>query len=459
MMTLKILLIAITGFILLRFLLLRRWSRSLCPRCGHSFLIRTKRDLRDHIFASIFVAPLRRYQCQFYSCNWQGLAHYSQRKYSKEIKIEAIKSKHENTSSTEVSDIEDKEVEYIKNEHQETHFVSIKHSETEANSFEYIQNQSQTEAQNNATKSLQSFSLNLQESRSLTNAPLSFIIAETEKIEGSDPFTSEVSLYRQLENNEFIVKYQPIINIKNNNIVGMEALLHWEHPERGFIPPMDFIPLADKNTLILPLGKWSLTQACLQAKSWQNRNMQPLFISVNISPRHFYLPNLIQIIAENLNKHGLNSQSLELDVSTSTLKKDIDLAKKILIELRAHGINVCLDDFDIDSFPPQHLGQPLFSTIKTHLSLMQNLVSQPKAYEGMESILSLSLELGFNVVAKGVETREQLGLLRSLGCEIVQGYLFDPPLAPDDATDVLRANWLGRSNESLKSLTVPMAST
>jgi EAL domain-containing protein (putative c-di-GMP-specific phosphodiesterase class I) len=458
MMTLKILLLASAGFILLRFLLLRRWSRSQCPRCGHSFLIRTKRGLRDHIFASFFVAPLRRYQCQFYSCNWRGLAHYSQRKYSKKIKIESI-SKHKDTKHT----IENTELEHIKTEHKEIQPIPIKSSETESNSLEYIPNQSQTEAKglkstkakNTEIKSLQSSSLNLQKSLPLTDPPLSFIIPETEN---SDLFTSEVSLYRQLENNEFIVKYQPIINIKNSNIIGMEALLHWEHPERGFIPPRDFIPLADKNTLILPIGKWALTQACLQAKAWQNRNIQPLFISVNISPRHFYLPNLIQIITESLKQNDLDPRSLELDVSVSTLKKDLNLAKRILIELRAQGINVCLDDFDIDSFLPEYLGQPLFSTIKTHLSLMQNLGSQLKAYEGMESILSLSLELGFNVVAKGVETREQLGILRSLGCEIVQGYLFDLPLTPEDATDVLRANWLGRSSESLKSSTAPVAS-
>jgi hypothetical protein len=160
-MTLKILLLASAGFILLRFLLLRRWSRSQCPRCGHSFLIRTKRGLRDHIFASFFVAPLRRYQCQFYSCNWRGLAHYAQQKHSKEIKIESISSKYKDTRHT----IEDKEVEHIKTEHKEAPSISVESSEAKE-----IKS---TKAKNTEIKSLQSSSLNLQESPSLTDPPLS----------------------------------------------------------------------------------------------------------------------------------------------------------------------------------------------------------------------------------------------------------------------------------------------
>jgi diguanylate cyclase len=150
-----------------------------------------------------------------------------------------------------------------------------------------------------------------------------------------------------------------------------------------------------------------------------------------------------------LNQNDLSPQSLELDVSASTLSKDLDLAKKVLTELRAQGIKVCIDNFDVHSFLPNHLGESLFGTIKTHISLIHDLEAQSEAYEVMESILSLSLELGFDVVAKGVETREQLGLIRSLGCEIVQGYLFDPPLIPEEATDVLRANWLGRKDQNL----------
>jgi EAL domain-containing protein (putative c-di-GMP-specific phosphodiesterase class I) len=474
MMILKFLLLASTSFILLRALLLKRWSRTQCPSCGHSFLIRTKRSPREYIFSSFLVAPLRRYQCQFYSCRWRGLAYYPLRKNIKAAKTDGINSNRKNISHTEVTptDVKDIGVEQIKPNDTEATQVSTKYFKAEPNDLGYILNQPKTEAKKlehteaNYLESeyLQSPSLYLRKPLPLLKSHPPFVPTEsreTEKpdSEKSDLFTSEVSLYRRLENNEFVVKYQPIINIKDGNIIGMEALLHWEHPKRGFIPPRDFIPLADKNTLILPLGKWALTQACLQAKSWHTRNIKPLFISVNISPRHFYLPNLIQIIVENLEQNGLNPQSLELDVSFSTLSKDLDLAKRILIELRAQGIKVCLDDFDVNSFPPEHLGQPLFSTIKTPVSLIQNLLSQHEAYDGMESVLSLALELGFSVVAKGVETREQLGLIRSLGCEIVQGYLFDPPLVQEDATDVLRANWLGRSHKLIKGTAARASST
>ncbi len=472
MSILKILLLASTSFILLRALLLKRWSRTQCPSCGHSFLIRTKRSLREYIFAGFLVAPLRRYQCQFYSCRWRGLAYYPLRKQIKESKIKHTSNNHKNIQPTKAAytDAQEIEVEQIKPNYIEVKQISTKYFEAEPNGLGYILNHAQaaaTEANHSENEFLQSPSLYLKKSLPLLKTPLSFVITETREPEKPEPeklgpeetelFTSEVSLYRQLENNEFIIKYQPIVNIKNSDIIGMEALLHWEHPEKGFISPKDFIPLADRNTLILPLGKWALTQACLQAKSWHNRNIQPLFISVNISHRHFYLPNLIQIILENLEQNSLSPQSLELDVSASTLNKDIDLAKRILTELRAQGIKVCLDDFDVGSFPPERLGQPLFSTIKTPVSLIHNLSSQSQAYDGMESVLSLSLELGFNVVAKGVETREQLGLIRSLGCEIVQGYLFDPPLMQEDATDVLRANWLGRSIK--QGITSSVAST
>jgi EAL domain-containing protein (putative c-di-GMP-specific phosphodiesterase class I) len=496
-MILKLLLLASTSFILLRVLLLKRWSRTQCPSCGHSFLIRTKRSLREHIFSSFLVAPLRRYQCQFYSCRWRGLAYYPRRSNIKAAKTERINSNHGNAKQTEVAptdvkeievkeiEVKEIEVEQIKLNDIEAAQVSTKYFKAEPNDLGYVLNQPKTQAKelehteashsrsdslqspslqspSLQSPSLQSPSLYLRKPLPLLKPPLSFVIAESKEIEESsleksDLFTSEVSLYRQLESDEFVVKYQPIINIKNSKIIGMEALLHWEHPERGFISPRDFIPLADKNTLILPLGKWALSQACLQVKSWHNRNIQPLFVSVNISARHFYLPNLIQIITESLEQNGLSPQSLELDISANTLGKDLDLAKRILIEMRSQGIKICLDDFDINSLPPEHLGQPLFSTIKTPVSLIQNLPSQPEAYDGMEAVLSLSLELGFNVVAKGVETREQLGLIRSLGCEVVQGYLFDPPLIPEDATDVLRANWLGRSDKPIKGVTAPVA--
>jgi EAL domain-containing protein (putative c-di-GMP-specific phosphodiesterase class I) len=478
MMILKLLLLASTSFILLRALLLKRWSRTQCPSCGHSFLIRTKRSLREHVFSSFLVAPLRRYQCQFYSCRWRGLAYYPLRSNIKAAKNERINSNHGNAKQTEVAptdvkeiEVKEIEVEQIKLNDIEATQISTKYFKAEPNDLGYISNQPKaqakelehTEASHSRSDSLQSPSLYLRKPLPLLKPPLSFVIAESKEIEESsleksDLFTSEVSLYRQLESDEFVVKYQPIVNIKNSEIIGMEALLHWEHPERGFISPRDFIPLADKNTLILPLGKWALSQACLQVKSWHNRNIQPLFVSVNISARHFYLPNLIQIITESLEQNGLSPQSLELDISASILGKDLDLAKRILIEMRSQGIKICLDDFDINSLPPEHLGQPLFSTIKTPVSLIQNLPSQPAAYNGMEAVLSLSLELGFNVVAKGVETREQLGLIRSLGCEVVQGYLFDPPLIPEDATDVLRANWLGRSDKPIKGVTAPVAS-
>ncbi len=467
MMTLKILLLASISLILLRFLLLKRWSREQCPRCGHSFLIRIKRNFRGHLLASFLVAPLRRYQCQFYSCKWRGLAHYSQRKNIKKIKARQISNKPQENQSAEVA--------YATTGDIETNHKNINHSDIKQISHQYSEAGSNSlgpipqvrtdakeliysEAKHPDFWPLQGSPLRPPASQPLVKSPLSFVATEPKEPE---LFTSEVSLYRRLENNnEFIVKYQPIINIKNNNIIGLEALLHWEHPERGLISPLDFIPLADKNTLILPLGKWVLAQACLQAKSWQNRSTYPLFISVNISSKHFYLPNLVQLLVENLQQNDLSPQSLELDVSLSTLSKDIDLAKKVLTELRAQGIRVCLDNFDAHSLLPKHLGESLFSTVKTHISLIQNLESQSEAYEAMESILSLSLELGFDVVAKGVETREQLGLIRSLGCEIVQGYLFDPPLAPEEATDVLRANWLGRTDQKPpKSSPAQLAST
>jgi EAL domain-containing protein (putative c-di-GMP-specific phosphodiesterase class I) len=463
MMPLKILLLTSVSFVFLRFLLLRRWSRSQCPRCGHSFLIRTKRGLFDRIFSSFFIAPLRKYQCQFYSCHWRGVAHYS--RHSKQKKPEKLAVHHTNNKHTvikykkvEYIEGEDTESKYIKTEYSGKEQIGIQYNEIERKETKNTQTENiqtkdkdfeSSQSRPKEFKSLHASSVSAQKSPQAETYSQPSVIVDTEK---TDLFTSEVSLYRRLEdNNEFIVKYQPIVNIKNNNILGMEALLRWQHPERGLIPPHEFIPVADRNTLIIPIGKWALTQACLQAKIWQNRNIQPLFVSVNISPRHFYLPTLIQTIEEILEKNELSPQFLELDVSTSTLNKDLESAKKVLMELRTQGIRVCLDNFDISSLSLEHLDQSLFSTIKTHVSLIQDLPSQPKAYERLESILSLSLELGFNVVAKGVETREQLGLIRSLGCEIVQGYLFDPPLVPEDATDVLRANWVGRPDDLFRS--------
>jgi EAL domain-containing protein (putative c-di-GMP-specific phosphodiesterase class I) len=255
----------------------------------------------------------------------------------------------------------------------------------------------------------------------------------------------EKSLQQSLKKGEFSVQYQPKVNIETNDIIGMEALLRWNHPTNGSISPAKFIPLVEEYDLILTIGEWMLNKVCLQVKHWQNRGLSPLTMSVNLSMKELYQPSLVSMIGKVLVETGLDPHCLELEVSENTVMQNVESAKQILSNLQTLGVQVAIDDFGTGKSSLLELRQFALNTLKIDQSLIHKLkVGSKKDIGTIQSCISLAKGLNCKVVAEGVETSEQLHLLRSLGCETAQGYLYDHPLSAEDAIDVLQANWLGR---------------
>jgi EAL domain-containing protein (putative c-di-GMP-specific phosphodiesterase class I) len=261
-------------------------------------------------------------------------------------------------------------------------------------------------------------------------------------------FKLEKELNQSLARDEFLLHYQPRIDLKTNNITGMEALLRWQHPENGFIDPSVFISLADQNALIFPIGRWVLKTVCFQIQAWHSAGLYPLSISINLSARQFYQPNLIRTIQKVLTQTGLDPQFLEIEVTEATILQNFYEATKVLRALRLLRVKTAVDNFGLGDSTLEQLQQISLDILKIDQSLICNLDVGSNGVEKIQGIIDLAQVLDLSVTAKGVETREQLKLLRSLGCPTVQGYLFDPPLATEDATDVLQSNWIGRQDKT-----------
>lgn len=240
----------------------------------------------------------------------------------------------------------------------------------------------------------------------------------------------EIDLRRALENNELQVYYQPIVSLNNGKIAGYEALMRWKHPQRGFVSPVEFIPLAEETGLIIPLGRWVLHQACYQLRIWQQQipTNPPLTISVNISGKQFAEPNLIETIKEILQETRLDASSLKLEITESVLVDNPADAVAILKQLKALGIKLSIDDFGTGYSSLSYLHQMPFDTLKIDRSFVNNVDCDPEKIEMIRTIVSLAWNLGMNVVAEGVETKKQMYQLQALRCDYGQGYYFARPL-------------------------------
>nr|WP_071188369.1 EAL domain-containing protein [Trichormus sp. NMC-1] len=257
--------------------------------------------------------------------------------------------------------------------------------------------------------------------------------------QASELFMLENSLHNALERQELEVYYQPQINSSTGEITKMEALLRWQHPEIGLIPPANFIPIAEETGLILPISEWVLKTACLQTKAWQNDlNLPSLSIAVNLSTRQFQQPNLVGMIKQILSETKLKTQYLELELTETAAMQDVELTKKILSELGDIGITISIDDFGTGYSSLSYLKDFPIHALKIDRSFVRNLANSNSDTAIITAIIALANELNLAVVAEGVETEEQFDLLRILDCEVMQGYLFSYPLSAEDATIMLK---------------------
>jgi len=237
----------------------------------------------------------------------------------------------------------------------------------------------------------------------------------------------------------FFLLYQPIISLATGTLGGFEALVRWQHPERGLISPTEFIPVAEESGLIVPLGKWILQEACRQLHHWQcqNPNFSSLTCSVNLSGKQFLQPDLLETIDSILAATGLNPDNLKLEITESILMENTEAAIATLSQLRQRHIRLGLDDFGTGYSSLSYLHQFPCDTLKIDRSFVKSLGSDPTHQKIVRAIVTLAHALDMDVTAEGIETTSQLEQLSALGCELAQGYFFSPPLSAIAATSLI----------------------
>ena len=254
--------------------------------------------------------------------------------------------------------------------------------------------------------------------------------------------TLEGDLRRALVREEFVLYYQPQVEIATGRIVGLEALIRWQHPQLGFVPPDQFIPLAEDIGLIAPIGQWVLQTACIQHQTWQHEGLPPLRVAVNISPRQFHQSHLSKIILQTLEATEVDPQYLELEITESAAMEDVEFTIEILQELREMGLHITIDDFGTGYSSLNVIKHFPLNTLKIDRSFVKDIVDNSNDAAIARTIVALSQGLKLQVVAEGIETVQQLSFLRSIGCDLAQGYYFCPPVPATEIPKLLRQSYL-----------------
>jgi len=246
-------------------------------------------------------------------------------------------------------------------------------------------------------------------------------------------------LRRAFENEEFEVHYQPIVDLSDGRILSFEALVRWQHPERGLLYPNEFIETAEETGLIVPMGMMVMRDACRQTREWNTRFGFdiPLSVCVNVSPRQFAQETLVEQVRDVLFETGLNPACLEVEVTENLTMKDVDRAVRLLSELSKLGVSISLDDFGTGYSSLSYLLRFPIQTLKIDRSFVSNIKDTKESSAIVQTIIALSHNLGKTVVAEGIETVDQMDLLRELHCDLGQGYLFSRPVPAARATEML----------------------
>lgn len=263
----------------------------------------------------------------------------------------------------------------------------------------------------------------------------------------------EADLRTALERKEFHIHYQPIVTLKDSRIVGMEALLRWQHPHLGLMAPADFISLAEETGLILPIGKWVLHTACRHLKSWLDKGIPPLRLAVNISPVQLKDPGFTEMITTELEESGIHPENLALEIAESILMEQSPAVVEVLLKLKALGIHISLDHFGTGYFSLNYLQTLPIDTLKIDRSFTKKLVFNREQAKIIETIVLLGSNLGKDVVAEGIETTEQLNKLQQMKCFRGQGFFFSRPMEESAVVTLLSSHPGPKRKVSSGSLT------
>jgi diguanylate cyclase (GGDEF)-like protein/PAS domain S-box-containing protein len=248
----------------------------------------------------------------------------------------------------------------------------------------------------------------------------------------------ETGLRRALERDEFVLHFQPLVKMDSGRIAGMEALLRWQHPEYGLIPPMEFIPLAEETGLIVPIGEWVLRAACAQIKAWHDAGFPGMHVAVNLSSVQLQQKNFVDVVKRALRDTGLEPRYLDLELTETLLMQDMETAEAILKELHVLGVLFSLDDFGTGYSSLSYLKRFPIDFLKIDRSFVRDIVHDRYGAGIVRAIIVMAHTLGIKVIAEGVETAGHFRFLRQQGCDISQGYYCSRPLATESFTELLR---------------------
>ena len=258
----------------------------------------------------------------------------------------------------------------------------------------------------------------------------------------------ETNLRRAITNQEFLVHYQPRVAVDSLAITGVEALVRWQHPQLGLVPPSEFIPLAEDTGLIVPIGEWVLRTACLQGRQWRDEGFAPIQIAVNICGRQFHDQDLSQTVIRILDETGLPAANLELELTESSVMQDADFASGVLSRLKSMGIKISIDDFGTGFSSLVSLKRLPIDALKIDRTFVRDATSDSDDAALVMAIITLAHNLRLKVIAEGVETEDQLKFLQLLRCDEIQGFLFSRPL-PAEAL-AAKLSWPQKGTKSAK---------
>lgn len=247
----------------------------------------------------------------------------------------------------------------------------------------------------------------------------------------------ESKLRSAIDNDEFVLFFQPKFNIQSMEATGAEALIRWNHPELGMVPPMDFIPLAEDTGLIIPIGQWVIEKSCQYLKEWKELGYKPVRLAVNLSPRQFRNDDMVDFILDTLEKYHIKPDEFEVEITETLLMEDIDRTIHHLNKLKAWGLHISIDDFGTGYCSLGYLKKFPLDTLKIDRSFIKDVMTEPDDATITKAIVSLGHALRLNLTAEGIEDSEQLKFLSQLGCEQGQGYFYSKPLPAEALLEFL----------------------
>src|SRR5450631_2074247 len=266
------------------------------------------------------------------------------------------------------------------------------------------------------------------------------LFAEDMSAHAVERLTLENSLRLAIEREELFLVYQPQMDIATGRITGLEALLRWQHPDLGLVPPDKFIRIAENSGLIVPIGEWVVRTACRQARNWQDSGLPPVSLAVNVSAVQFRQQGFCELIRRVLHETGLAPQYLELELTESLLLANADVTLSVLKELKSMGLTLAIDDFGTGYSSFSYLRQFQVSKLKIDRVFIRDVALNPNDAAITTAIISMAKSLHLKVIAEGVEDEAQMSFLRAHQCDEIQGYYFSKPLALDKVADKLRGH-------------------